>query len=84
VSICGVSTVVIGDQMPMDDVGQVALECASSLLGSLGVGQFALVVGLAGARVADLADRDDVQGGVELAVAGPIEGVRDARLNTCV
>jgi hypothetical protein len=56
--------VVVGDEVGMDDVGQVAFQAAAGLVGGLGLGEFASVVGLAGAGVADLADGDEVQGGV--------------------
>ncbi len=48
---------VIGDQVAVDDVGQVPLEAAAGLLGRLGLGDLALVVRLFGTGVADLADR---------------------------
>ena len=59
----------IGGQVAVDDVGEVPLEAATGLLGGLGLVEFAPVVGLAGAGIADLADGDEMQGGVELAVA---------------
>ncbi len=63
----------IGDQVAVDDVGQLPFEAAAGLLGRLGLGDLALVVRLSGTGVADLADRDQVQGGVELAVATPVQ-----------
>jgi hypothetical protein len=59
--------------MAVDDVGEVPLQAPAGFLGSLGLRQLASVVTLAGAGVADLADRDQVQGGVELAVATPVQ-----------
>jgi hypothetical protein len=64
---------VVGDQVAVDDVGEVPLQASAGLLGGLGLGQLALVEGLSWAGVADLADRDQVQGGVELAVATPVQ-----------
>ena len=63
----------IGEQVTVDDVGELPFEAAAGFLGSLGFDQLALVVGLPWAGVADLADRDQVQGGIELAVAGPVQ-----------
>ena len=66
---------VIGDQVAVDDVGEVPLEASAGFLGGLGLGEFASVVGLPWAGVADLADGDEVQGGVELAVAAPVQAM---------
>lgn len=63
----------VGDEMGMDDVGQVSFEAAAGFLGGLGLVEFASVVGLAGAGIADLADGDEMQGTVELAVAAPVQ-----------
>jgi hypothetical protein len=71
VSTRGGSTSVVGDEMGMDDVGEVPFQAPAGLLRGLGLSEFASVVGLPGAGVADLADGDQVQGGVELAVAAP-------------
>src|SRR5919108_5288811 len=60
-------------QVPVDHVGELALEGAAGFLGRLGLAQLALVVDLPGAGVADLADRDEVQGSVELPVAAPVQ-----------
>jgi hypothetical protein len=59
----------------MDDVGQVPFQAPAGFLGGLGLAEFAPVVGLPWAGVADLADRDQVQGGVELAVAAPVQAM---------
>ena len=60
-------------QVPVDHVGELALERAAGLLGRLGLAQLALVVGLPWAGVADLADRDEVQGSGELPIASPVQ-----------
>ena len=67
--------------MSVDGVGQVAFEGASCLVRGLGLGEFAPIVGASGAGVADLADGDDVQGGIQLPVAAAVEAV--AALCTC-
>jgi hypothetical protein len=64
---------VIGGQVAVDDVGEVPLQAPAGFLRSLGLGQLASVIGLARTGVADLADGDDVQGGVELTVAAPVQ-----------
>jgi hypothetical protein len=64
---------VIGEQVAVDDVGEVPLQAPAGFLGSLGLGQLASVIDLARTGVADLADGDDVQGGVELTVAAPVQ-----------
>jgi hypothetical protein len=61
-------TSVVGDEMGMDDVGQVAFEAPAGFFRGLGLSKLALVVHLPWAGIADLADGDQVQGGVELAV----------------
>ena len=63
----------VSDEMGMNDVGEVPLQAPAGFLRGLGLGELALVVGLLGTGVADLADRDQVQGGVELAVATPVQ-----------
>jgi hypothetical protein len=60
---------VVDDQVAVDDIGEMPLQAPAGLLRSLGLGQLALVEGLPWADVSDLADRDQVQGGIELAVA---------------
>jgi hypothetical protein len=59
--------------MGMDDVGQVPFQAPAGLLRGLRLGKLALVVDLTWAGVTDLADGDEVQGGVELAVAAPVQ-----------
>ena len=66
---------VIGDQVAVDDVGEVPLQAPAGLLRRLGLDQLALVVTLAGTGIPDLADRDEVQGGIELAVAAPVQAM---------
>jgi hypothetical protein len=68
-----VVTAMVSYQVPVDHIGELALERATGLLGGLGLAQLALVVDLSWAGVADLADRDDVQGSVELPVASPVQ-----------
>ena len=64
---------VIGDQVAVDDVGEVAFQAPAGFLRSLGLDQLASVIDLAWTGVADLADGDEMQGGVELAVAAPVQ-----------
>ena len=64
-----VSAAMVSYQVPVDHVGEVPFERAAGLLGRLGLAQLALVVDLSWAGVADLADRDEMQGSVELPVA---------------
>src|SRR5215212_6430572 len=68
-----VVTAMVSHQVPVDHVGELPLERAAGLLGRLGLAQLALVVDLSWARVADLADRDEMQGSVELPVAAPVQ-----------
>jgi hypothetical protein len=63
----------VGQDAPIDDIGQASLERSAGLSGGLALAELAQVVAAAGAGVAGLADRDGVQGGVELAVAAGIE-----------
>jgi hypothetical protein len=60
----------VGDQAAVGRSGQAALQSPERLLG-LALGALASVIGLPGGRVAELHDRHQVQGMVELAVAGP-------------
>jgi hypothetical protein len=66
-------TAMVSYQVPVDHIGELALERAAGLLGGLGLAQLALVVDLSWAGVADLAYRDDVQGSVALPVASPVQ-----------
>ena len=59
----------------VDRVGEPPFECSTGLLRRLGLGEFFQVVVAAWAGVADLVDRDDMDGGVELAVAASAESV---------
>jgi hypothetical protein len=63
----------VGQDAPVDDVGQAPLERSAGLGGGLALAELAQVIGVAGSGVAGLADRDGVQGGVELAVAAGVE-----------
>ena len=60
----------VGQQLAVDGVGQPSFQAAQGFLAGLALGQLASVVGLSGGGVADLDDGDQVQGVVELAVAG--------------
>ena len=66
------------DEVSVEDVGEASFEGASRLGRGLSFGEFALVVNPAGARVAGLDERDGVQGGVELPVAGGVQSVAAA------
>src|SRR5215217_8922545 len=70
-----VVTAMVSHQVPVDHVGELALERAAGLLGGLGLAQLTLVVDLSWAGVADLADRDEMQGSGELPVAAPVQPV---------
>ena len=63
----------IGDEMGMDDVGELPFQAPAGLLRRLGLGEFAPVIGLPGAGITDLADRDEVQGTVELPVTRAVQ-----------
>jgi len=65
----------VGEDAPVDDVGQASLERAAGLGWGLSFAELAQVVAAAGSGVAGLADGDGVQGGVELAVATGVEPV---------
>jgi hypothetical protein len=64
--------------VPVEDVGEASFECAACLGRCLSLAEFALVVDTAWAEVAGLDQRDGVQGGVELPVAGGVESVAAA------
>src|SRR5918993_478770 len=68
-----VSAVMVSYQGPVDHGGELALERAAGLLGGLGLAQLVLGVDLSWAGVTDLADRDDMQGSVELPVASAVQ-----------
>src|SRR4029453_7027348 len=53
----------VGEDAPVDDVGQASLERSAGLGWGLAFAELAQVVAAAGSRVAGLADRDGVQGG---------------------
>jgi hypothetical protein len=64
----------------VDDVGEVALECAAGFAGGLALGSLAGEEGLGVGVDAGLDDSDSVQGGVELAVAAAVQAVTVAGL----
>ena len=66
---------VIRAQVAVDHVGEVPLQAPARFLGSLGLRKLALVIHLPRAGIADLADRDEMQGGVELAVATSVQAM---------
>jgi hypothetical protein len=68
-------SVSVGQDASVDDVGQPALERPAGLGGGLALAELAQVVAAPRSRVAGLADRDGVEGGVELAVAAGVEPV---------
>src|SRR5215211_1215878 len=68
-------SVLVGQDAPVDDVGQASLERSTGLSWGLAFAQLAQVVAAAGSGIAGLADRDGVQGGVEVAVAAGVEPV---------
>jgi len=56
----------VGDEVSVDDVGKLSPESAYRFFGSLALGDFAVVVDAARSVVAELCDRDDVDGPVQL------------------
>src|SRR5215212_9935099 len=66
---------VVGSQVAVDDLGELALEAAQGFGGGLMLGLLALVVGAAGAGVHGLDAGGQVQGVVEGSVAGAGESV---------
>jgi hypothetical protein len=65
-------------EVSVEDVGEASFERASGFGGRFPFAEFALVVDAARAFVAGLDERDGVQGGVELPVAGGVEPVAAA------
>jgi hypothetical protein len=65
----------VGQDAPVDDVGQAPLQGSAGLGWGLALAQLAQVIAAPGSRLAGLADRDGVQGSVELAVAAGVEPV---------
>ena len=63
----------VGDQWPVDDVGELALQRSDRFFGALALGDVAVVVVAAGAGVAELGDGDDVDRAVQLAVAARVQ-----------
>src|SRR3954451_11995351 len=68
-------SLLISGEMAVDGVAEPAFQRPSSLGRGLRLGEFPLVELPARALGADLADRDEVQGAVELTVAGSGEPV---------
>jgi hypothetical protein len=67
----------VGDQLPVDHIGQSPAQAPQGLQRSLSFGELAPVVGAAGGVVADLHDGGDVEHVVEPPVAGAGEPVAD-------
>jgi hypothetical protein len=67
--------VLVGQDASVDDVGEASLQRPAGLGWGLAFGELAQVVVAAETGVAGLADRDGMQGGVELAVAAGVEPV---------
>jgi hypothetical protein len=65
----------VGDDGPVDRVGDVAFQRPDCFFGVLALGASAVVVLASGARVAQLGDGGDVDGVVQLAVASRVETV---------
>jgi hypothetical protein len=65
----------VGQDAPVDDVGQAPLQRPAGLGGGLALAQLAQPIAAAGSGVAGLADRDEMQGGIQLAVATGVEPV---------
>jgi hypothetical protein len=64
---------VVVEQTPVDDIGQLPLERLQCLFVGFPLVQLALVVGLSIGCMADLGDRHDMQRPVGLAVAAAVE-----------
>ena len=60
---------------PVDDVAESAFQAAQGFFVAFAFGAFSLVVDASFGLVADLGDRHDVQGGVQLPVAVPGQAV---------
>ena len=67
----------VGDEVSVDDVGELTLERADCFFGGLALGDFAVVVDTAGSVMAELCDRRDVKRPVQLPVASLVEPVTD-------
>jgi hypothetical protein len=65
----------VGEELAVDGVADASFQGAEGFFAGLAFGLFAFVVGAAGGVVADLSDRREVQGVVELAVASRVESV---------
>jgi hypothetical protein len=67
----------VGDELPVDHIGQSSAQAAQGFQRGLAFGELAAAVGAAGGVVADLADRGDVEDVVKPPVAGAGEPVPD-------
>jgi hypothetical protein len=67
--------VLVGQDAPVDDVGQAALEGSTGLGWGLALAELAQVVAAPRSRIAGLADRDEVEGGIQLAVAAGVDSL---------
>ena len=65
----------VGDEVPVDDVGDLTLQRPDCFFGGLALGDLAVVELAAVARVAELGDRGDVDRAVQLPVAARVEPV---------
>ena len=68
-------SIVVVEEVAVDDVGELPLEASLGFLGGLEVTELAVVVVSSWAAVAGLDDGGGVEGGVQLAVPGPVEPV---------
>ena len=67
----------VAEELVVDDIGQASLGAAERLFIGVALGAFAEVVGAPGGMLTGLGDGHDVQGEVELAVAGAREPMTD-------
>jgi hypothetical protein len=67
----------VGDELPVDHIGQSSAQAAQGFQRRLAFGELAAVVGAPRGVVADLADRGDVEDVVQPSVAGAGEPVAD-------
>ena len=65
----------VGQDAPIDHVGQASLQRPAGLSWGLALAELAQVVAAPRSRVAGLADRDEMQGGIQLAVAAGVAPV---------
>ena len=67
----------VSDEVPIDDVGEPTLQRSNCFLGRFALGDFAVVKRATEGVVAELGDRDDVDGPVQLPVASRVQPVPD-------